>query len=153
APKLGVPVMSGGIAEPMRFSTDELPSQDRLAILREAFGHQIAKIDCQPILGHELSLTMTMRALPGASLMFSTSSGLHGDIITDSSDDITLTINTGAMAPAFASQFGRDETPIGPRAGVLMSHSDAGYIRTPTLAHTTVVRLPRSAMSPVIGGL
>lgn len=145
--------MSEGIAASMRFSTDELPPQDRLAILREAFGHQIAKIDCQPIYGHELSLTMTMRAIPGASLIVSTSSGLRGDVMTDSSDDISLTINTGAKEPALASQFGREETPIGPRAGVLLSHSDPGYLRTPTLTHAMVIRFPRNVMSLVIDGL
>jgi len=149
----GTTDVSEGTAEPIRFSIDELLPRDRLAILQEQFGPHIAKIAYQPIPDHAPSLSMTMRALPGVCLMSSQSSGLHGDIVVDGSDDICLGMNTGANGVAFVSQFGRDETPIGFRAGVLCSHSDAGYMHTPTLTHTTFVRLPRNAVSAMVDGL
>ncbi|WP_176477156.1 AraC family transcriptional regulator [Mesorhizobium sp. WSM4313] len=145
--------MSEGTAEPIRFSTDELPPRDRLAILQEQFGPHMAKINYQSLPGHAPSLTMTVRTFPGVSLTASQSSGLYGGIVVDGSDDVCLGMNTGANGLAFVSQFGRDETLVGFRAGVLFSHSDAGYMHTPTLTHASFVRLPRNTISAAVGGL
>jgi hypothetical protein len=78
----------------LRFSTDELPKRDRVAVTREVF-NRIIRRDLEPVAGDDFRLTTTLRRLRGISLWSSTYSSpirlrRTPELLSDRNDDIGL---------------------------------------------------------------
>src|SRR5713101_1055826 len=130
-----------------RFSTDDLPERDRMAIWHEVFGRQIVKVQFEALPETRFFHTTTFRKMPGLSLAFVDCSGFHSErtreLVGDGSDDLILVINTNSRA--YASQFGR-ETPLGAFDGVLLSSTDVCAVHYPNAARYTLISVPRETI-------
>jgi AraC-like DNA-binding protein len=137
--------------EVFRFSTDDLPERDRMAIWHEVFGRQIIKVQWEALPDTRFSHTTTFRNMPGLSLAFGASSGFCAkrtrQLIGDGNDDLLLTINTGGFA--YVSQLGR-EMQVGPSDGFLLSAADMSTIHYPDSAQWIVIRVPRKAITAMV---
>jgi AraC-like DNA-binding protein len=131
-----------------RFSTDDLPERDRMAIWHEVFGRQIVKVQFQALPETRFFHTTMFRRMPGLSLAFVECSGFDSErtrqlIGDDGSDDLVLAINTGGLA--YASQFGR-ETPLEGFDAALLASADVCAVRYPASARYTLITVPREAI-------
>ena len=61
----------------VRFSTDDLPEQDRLAIWTEEFGKAVVKVEFEPVGDAPFFQSASLRSLPGLSLSTGEGSGFH----------------------------------------------------------------------------
>jgi AraC-like DNA-binding protein len=81
---------------PLRFSTNDVPERDRLAVWREVIGRQFVRLDVEPISGRPLRSEVYLRALPALRLMSGTISDHRlartRDLITDANDDLRLEV-------------------------------------------------------------
>jgi AraC-like DNA-binding protein len=130
-----------------RFSTDDLPERDRMAIWHEVFGRQIVKVLFEALPETSFFHTTTFRSMPGLSLAFVDCSGFHSErtrqLISDGSDDLILIINTRGRANA--SQFSREAT-LAHLDGVLLSSAEMCAVRYPDAAQYTLISVPRQAV-------
>jgi AraC-like DNA-binding protein len=131
-----------------RFSTEDLPERDRMAIWHEVFGRQIVKVQFDALPESRFFHTTTFRKMPGLSLASVACSGFNSErtrqlIGDDGSDDLVMVINTDG--PAYASQFGR-ETPLGAFDGVLLASADVCAVRYPDSAQYTLITVPRETI-------
>jgi AraC-like DNA-binding protein len=87
--------LNGNVA-PVRFSTNDLPERDRLAVWREVIGRQVVRLDIEPISDRPLDSEVYLRVLPGLSLMSGTISDHRvartRELITDANDDLRLEV-------------------------------------------------------------
>jgi AraC-like DNA-binding protein len=87
---------------PLRFSANDLPERDRIAICREVFGRHVVKLQLEGIPDIRFLQTVTLRSLPGLSLMFGNSSGLRAErsrmLIPDGNDDLVLNVATKGVS-------------------------------------------------------
>jgi AraC-like DNA-binding protein len=96
---------------PVRFSTDDLPEQERLPRWREEFGRSLVRVDIEP-LSPELPFhaEATLQALPGVRTASITGSAAHFHrtqaMAAEGDDSIWLVINLGPKA--IVSQRGKD---------------------------------------------
>src|SRR5438552_1560032 len=67
----GVPGMSSenGDFAPIRFSTDDVPLRDRVAVWREVVGRKIVRLDLEPLSDRPFHSRVYARSLPGLSFM------------------------------------------------------------------------------------
>jgi AraC-like DNA-binding protein len=137
--------------EPLRFSTDQLPARDRLAIWREVFGRRIAKAEFEAFPDVQFSHNITFRKLNGLSLGFTKAVGFRAtraqQHLGDGSDDLILTINTEGIA--HSSQLGR-EVRVGPFDGAMMSCAEWGQISVPDSAGLIIVAVPRKPIAAMV---
>jgi AraC-like DNA-binding protein len=136
---------------PLRFSTDDLPERDRMAICREVFGRHVAKLQLEGIPGTRFSQTVTLRSLPGLSLMFGNSSGLRAErsrmLMHDGNDDLVFNVATEGVS--HISQIGREAT-IAPCEGVLLSNAEAGALTYPVGARYIAITVPRNTIAAMV---
>jgi hypothetical protein len=136
----------------VRFSTDDLPEKDRAAIWCEHFAPSVFKVEVEPPPPDTpLHVDMTARSLPGLQLL----SGLYTPgrmlrtrrlIADDGNDDFILRINTSGHV--IVSAAGR-EVDHGCGA-ILTNAAEASLLDRPTFGGSTVVRIPRSILSPLV---
>ncbi len=143
-----------------RFSTTEIPERDRVAVFREVFG-PCAAIDITP-LGGECRAEIEWHVLPGAGVLWSGNSahrfmwggniprriGNSGDL-GKSDDDCVI---TWAMKPALYRQLGKEAT-VDAGSAVLMSCVDKAMVEHPLAMDYVTLKLPRSTLKPLVGGL
>jgi AraC-like DNA-binding protein len=136
----------------LRFSTDELPERDRIAIWREVFGRYIVTADIEPLGSDGFSQSATLRNLPELSLASMSSTGVRavraGQLIADGNDNLNLVVNmTGTTE---YRQFGR-ETVIGPHQAVLLSSADEGRLVSPSAVSSLMMSVPRKTITTMLG--
>ena len=139
----------------VRFSTDDLPEKDRAAIWREHFGPSVFKVEIEPPPPDiPLKVDMAARSLPGLQLL----SGLYTPgrmirtrqlIADDGNDDFIFRINTSGSVSVSAA--GRD-LDYGCGA-ILTNAAEASTLDRPSFGGSTVVRIPRSILSPLVIGI
>jgi AraC-like DNA-binding protein len=138
---------------PLRFSTNDLPARERLAIWRELIGRTVARLDVSPLDdGLFLSKGVT-HVLPGLALTQSSVAGIRSqrtrELLADGNDDIDLLfIDNGS---AIATQLGR-EVAMDAGVAILASNADESTIITPT-AKGYSLRIPRLALKPLVANL
>jgi AraC-like DNA-binding protein len=136
----------------VRFSTDDLPEQDRTAIWREHFGPSLFKVEIEaPPPNIPLKVDLAARSLPGLQLL----SGMYAPgrmirtrrlIAEDGNDDFILRINT--LGTVTVSGAGR-EVDHGYGA-VLTNAAEASVLYRPSFGGSTVIRIPRSILSTLV---
>lgn len=143
-----------------RFSTEEIPERDRVAVLREVFG-PCAAIDITS-LGGECQAEVEWHVLPGVGVMWGGNSAhrfMWGGNITrrienggdlgKSDDDCVV---TWAMKPALYRQLGK-EVMADAGSAVLMSCVDKAMVEHPLPLAYVTLKLPRATLKPLVGGL
>jgi AraC-like DNA-binding protein len=135
-----------------RFSTEDLPERDRLAIWREVIGR--ARLDLAPLGDGPFLSEASTRLLPELDVTVISISNVRSqrtrELTTDGNDDILLiTIDQGS---AILSQRGREVT-VAHGTGFLLSNADVSSceLRTPCRGHS--LRMPRKALAPLLRGL
>jgi AraC-like DNA-binding protein len=137
----------------LRFSTDDLPERDRLAIMREVHGRLTARVDIEPAPGVPLHYQVTAQALPGLIVSKFSESALTirrtREMLADANDDVVF-----AVPPTTAnmlSHLGRELSSIG--EAVLLSTADVLRIDVPSGSHGPMVTLSRQRLAPLVPGL
>ncbi len=91
-----------------RIVTEDLPVEDMLAVLREAYGKTILKADLEPVDDSPVQMDMRVRLLPGIGIATGTASpikvGVKSEMIEN--DDIIL---LAALAGGSHMQIGKQE--------------------------------------------
>src|SRR5262245_37371034 len=136
---------------PIRFSTDDLPARDRIAMWRELFGRRMLKAEFEAFSDARFCHTTTFRNLCGLTLGFSAAAGFRGtrtrQLLGDGSDDLLLTINTQGVD--YLSQFGR-EARAGPFDGVMMSCAEWAQFSVPKAVRFMLVAVPRRPIAAMV---
>jgi AraC-like DNA-binding protein len=137
----------------LRFSTDELPERDRLAIMREVHGRLTARVDIEPAPGVPLHYQVTAHALPGLIVsLFSVSPQTvrrTRELLADGNDDVVFV--APPTAGAMVSHRGRELSPI---AGDAVLLSTADVMRIDSSGYQgPMVTLSRRTLAPLIPGL
>src|SRR4051794_13964749 len=87
----------------LRFSSDDLPEKDRVAMLREHYGHITFRIDIEPAEDTRFRASMASRRLPGLDVLWGNLSPARvtrtRELVADGNDDLALVVNcAGALA-------------------------------------------------------
>jgi AraC-like DNA-binding protein len=139
----------------VRFSTDDLPEKDRASIWREHFGPSVFKVEIEPPAPDTpLKVDMAARSLPGLQLL----SGLYTPgrmirtrrlIADDGNDDFVLRINTSGSVTVSTAGCDLDYR----RGAILTNAAEASVLDRPIFGGSTVIRIPRSILSPLVIGI
>jgi AraC-like DNA-binding protein len=135
----------------VRFSTDDLPEQDRVTMWREHFGHTVLRIDIEPAEGARFHASMASRRLPGLDLLWGNMSPARvrrtRELVADGNDDLALVVN---CAGPLCMAAGDREVVLRERDAVLIRSDDVvGYDRGGP-GRTLALRIPRSVLSPLV---
>jgi AraC-like DNA-binding protein len=133
----------------LRFSTDDLPERDRLAVLREVHGRLTARTEIEPTRGVPLHFRTIARLLPGLVISsFSASSASvrrTREMLADGNDDILLTVSPTGLV----SHLGR-ELMANPGDAVLFSLADSMSTKTVPVSHGLNVALQRRVLARLV---
>jgi AraC-like DNA-binding protein len=131
----------------LRFSAEAMSGENQLAILREAFGRGLVRVEFEALSTDRFSFAATLRILPGLSIISGSCSGAVARrtraLISDGDDSLVFGIAVDGVG--FASRFGREQM-LSPGEGVLLSCADEGALVFPRQARFIGVRLPRQAL-------
>jgi AraC-like DNA-binding protein len=92
----------------LQFSSDDVPERDRLAFVREVYGHAIVKHDIEPHPGSPLYWYSELRSLPGVGVAWTTCSGLHMQRTAAQIDSDDVVLNITSAGRRIVRQFGRE---------------------------------------------
>jgi AraC-like DNA-binding protein len=137
----------------LRFSSDELPERDRLAIVREVHGRLTARVDIEPAPDAPMHYRVIARTLPGliVSLLSVSPHTVRRtrELLADGSDNVVFVVSP--TAGNMVSQLGRELSHIAGDA-VLMSAADV--LRVDVLgSQVRMFTLPRQRLAPLVPGL
>src|SRR5947209_13798643 len=144
-------VESGSVVPTLRFSTDELPERERVAVWRELYGRQILRLEVEALPDFPFSSEVTLRILPRLGIV----SGKHcslfrvgrtSELLADGNDGLILQVATCA---GFARQLGR-EVDVAAGDGILLSGADVGNFTFETASHVLALSMPRAALAPLL---
>jgi AraC-like DNA-binding protein len=136
--------------KPHRFSSDELPQRDRAAALRDFFAPRVFGGEVEPLSEGPLSCKMTVRHLPGLSVVSAINSPLRfsrtNALLADGNNDYGLHMNSMGCV---MSQRGRELT-CGPGDAALVSVGEVGTTTTSSTSRFLCINISRSLLSPLI---
>lgn len=135
----------------VRFSTADLPKQDRIAVWREHYGRMALKIDIEPAADADFECTLVSRALPELQVLSAKMSAVRvsrtREFAGDGNDDLVLIINkAGAIE---ATGHGR-EVSLGEGDAVLMSSSDVSMFDRHKAGRSLSFRVPRTVLTSTV---
>src|SRR5262245_20844003 len=82
----------------LRFSTDDVPERDRLAVTREVVGRSIARVDLEPVRDVPFHYHCVARIVPGLAVVSQSCSRMifrrTGEYLADGNDDVVLCMTT-----------------------------------------------------------
>jgi AraC-like DNA-binding protein len=137
----------------LRFSTDELPERDRLAIMREVHGRLTARVDIEPAPDAPLHYQVIARALPGLTVSMFSESAITirrtRELLADGNDDVVFAVPP--TAANMLSHLGRELSPIGD--AVLISAADVMRIDVASGSQCPLVTLSRRRLASQVTGL
>jgi AraC-like DNA-binding protein len=136
----------------LRFSTDNLPERDRVAIWSEVFGRYIIATKLEAVAGIPFSQNATLRSLPGLSLASMSCSGFRGsrtgDMLADGNDNLNIIINIAGTGEY--RQLGR-EAVVSSHEAVLLSSTEDVYALYPGALRSLMISAPRQAVAAMAG--
>jgi len=138
-----------------RFSSDQLPERDRIAIWREVFGREVFRIDIEAPPDSQFTADVTVQSLPGLKLLSGTlGAGVHTrrtrELIGDGVCDLLFTVNR--VGRISVSQRGENRSLEGGDA-TLGSLGEVGGILRETAGESISLQIPRAALLPSIPNL
>lgn len=138
---------------PLRFSTDDLPSRDRVPAWRDFFGRMVFRSEIEPAPGAPFRVDMAVRALPGLFLASSSISPLRllrtPPLAADGNDDIGFSISSSRGA---ISQLGH-EVSYGPGDAVLAMADQAAKWAAASPARIVCLHVHRAELAPLVTNL
>jgi AraC-like DNA-binding protein len=142
--------MIGGEAT-YRFSTEELPARDRIAVVRESFGRELFRLDIEPLAGDQFFVELTGQTFPGLQIFAASTSpircGRTRELATDGDDRLCILQMSGAAG--MVSVRGQDVT-IGPHEMLALSRADVSDIVFPSQCNFVSMHVPRAALGPLL---
>jgi AraC-like DNA-binding protein len=137
--------------EPLRFSTDELPERDRLAIWHEVFGRERYKVQFDVFSRERFFHSWKFWRMPGCTLASVSAAGVSGrrprGLIGDGNDDFILVALTEGAA--HMTRLGR-ETSVAAHEGILLNAAEVGAISVPVFARNLTFTMPRGAIASMV---
>jgi AraC-like DNA-binding protein len=145
--------MAGVSDVSLRFSTDDLPKSDRIAMWREVFGRLVARVEIEPLPDVRYRADYNVQVLPGLLISSGTGGGARESrtrrLLSDGNDDLALIINVKGSAIIFQREL---DFTFGEQEATLLSSSEpGGLIRPGTDHHVLGLRMPRAAIAPLLG--
>jgi hypothetical protein len=138
---------TGAIAA-FRFTTDAFPEHQRLEAWQEMFGRKVVGIDTVPLSDMPFRVDLTVRALPGLTVIHQDHSPMRmartRGLLADGDDGVVLGI---PMSGSFARQNGREES-IDAGDAVILSNADAGTNSLAMPSTLIGLAVPRAALAP-----
>lgn len=138
---------------PLRVSTDTMPTRERLAMWREAFGRAVLHVDIEPRTDVPFKADATIRAMPGLGAAFCVCTAARwrrtGPMIAETDDSFGMAFNLGRTA--VLSQRGR-VVELGVGDAVTISHFEPAtldYSNHPSPHIGLVISL--KALAPLVG--
>lgn len=136
----------------IRFSTEDYPERDRVAVFREQFGRSQFGLDIAALPDVPFRMTSTMRPLPGAVITSNESNGVRvwrtREFLADGRDDLIMIMNL--KGPSVVAQRG-EEIVLNERSATLGTIGEFGGIVRPGTNHRSlIVNLPRAAIGPLM---
>lgn len=146
APLPGEPAPPG-----YRFSTEDLPEADRVAIFREIVGRQMLRQEMEPLSDHRFYIHGTARRFPGGPfLLRCTGSPQRArrtrHLLSDGDDSLLF---QWTKTTRYAEHLGRELT-LGPGDAVLFSCSEPRSITLPSHFEAITIKVPRNALGPLL---
>jgi AraC-like DNA-binding protein len=146
APSPGEPEPPG-----YRFSTDDLPEADRMAIFREMVGRQMLRQEMEPLSDHRFHIHGTARRLPGGPFLLKCVGSPQraqrtGHLLADGDDSLLF---QWTKTTRYAEHLGRELT-LGPGDAVLFSCSEPRSITLPSHFEAITIKVPRNALGPLL---
>ena len=134
-----------------RFSSRDLAEKDRVAIWREVYGHNILRLDIEPLRDRPFDANIRLRAFPGLKLVAGTICGVRDrrtrELMADGNDDFGLAIN--ASGTSTIQQCGQ-EVSLGAGEGALLSCGDPGIFLRPSPCRYIGIRIPRKTLTALV---
>jgi AraC-like DNA-binding protein len=147
------PVRPHADFERVRFSTDDLPEQDRIPAWREFFGRRVFRTEIEPAPDMPFHADVTVRHLPGLDLVSSVMSPARfcrtRALVADSNDDVGFFVSTSGGTIA---QRGREFTfhagdVVGQTVGI------ASTWTAPSTARYLCLHVRRADLAPLVPDL
>ena len=134
-----------------RFSTEDLPEADRVAIFREIVGRQMLRQEMEPLPDHRFHIHGTARRLAGGPyLLRCTGSPQRArrtrHLLSDGDDSLFF---QWTKSTRYAEHLGR-ELQLGPGEAVLFSCSEPRSITLPSRFEAITIKVPRMALGPLL---
>jgi AraC-like DNA-binding protein len=134
-----------------RFSTEDLPESDRLAIFREIVGRQMLRQEMEPLPDHRFHIHGTARRLPGGPFLLRCAGSPQRarrtrHLLSDGDDSLFF---QWTKSTRYAEHLGR-EIALGPGDAVLFSCSEPRSITLPSRFEAITIKVPRNALGPLL---
>lgn len=152
------PVVQGAVVQgefhSLRFSTADIPDQDRLNMWRDVFGRQVVKVDMEPVGDGPFHSDAHIRLLP--SLIIASVESSANRIrrtraqVADGSDDLILGFLT--KGHVIASQGGREAT-FNAGEAVFWSNAEMGGCQYPEETGFISLSIPRAVLTPAVADI
>jgi AraC-like DNA-binding protein len=137
-----------------RFSTADLPAEDRLQIWRDVFGRQVVKVDMEPIGDGPFYSDADIRLLPDLVIATVNSSANRitrsRQLVDDGGDDFILGFLT--KGHVVASQ-GHREASFSAGEAILWSNASTGGCHYPVETGFISLSIPRAILAPAVADL
>jgi AraC-like DNA-binding protein len=136
-----------------RFSTDDIPEADRIAVFREIVSRQMLRHDMVPHPDHPFHVHGTARPFPGGVFAVWSTGSPHlirrtRDFLSDGDDGLLFQWTNSVRS---AEHLG-PEVALAPGDAILFSCSEPRAIDLPTPFETITLKLPRNALGPLLAG-
>lgn len=151
----GIPMIAAN-NEPtgFRFSTGDLAKHERAGAVRGLYERGMLPVKLEPLPDCRVRVDVVQRSLPGLGVLSGVLCGVRqegGPSASARDDDLFLGVNLAGSSRA--SQGGR-EVVLHDGDAVLLTRGQAGFvISRPTSVHFIGLRVPRSALTPLVTGL
>jgi AraC-like DNA-binding protein len=135
----------------LRFSTNDAPARDRVAMWREVYGQSVLRLDIEPLPDIPFHADLKLSAFPGLRLVSGTIGGTRDSrtstLLDDGNDDFGLAINVAGTS--IVSQRQREAT-LGAGDAALMTCAEIGSFVRPTQGRLIGLRIPRAALAALV---
>jgi AraC-like DNA-binding protein len=136
----------------LRFSTDDLPDRDRVAIWNEVFGRYVLALRLETAGNNPFSQNATMRSLPELSLASMSCSGFRAwrtrEMLADGNDNLNIIVNIAGTGEY--RQLGR-EALVARHEAVLISSGEEVFGQYPGASRTLMIGVPRASVAAMVG--
>jgi AraC-like DNA-binding protein len=136
---------------PVRFSTDDLPERDRIAVWREVIGRKIVRIEIEPLPDRQFHVDASLRGLPDLSIMSAEISEFrlarHSELLSDGNDDLRLAVNISGGETI--AQRGR-EVALGAGDATLVSWAEVVTVVRPAPGRFVGFHIPLGVLAALV---
>ena len=137
--------------QPLHFSTDNLPAEDRVAIWREEFGRNVLRLDIEPLPGLPFASNLKVYPLPGLTLVSAAMGGMREqrtrELVADGNDTIGLAVN---LSGTFTASRRGDDITLEQGDAILASSAELGTFTRRSPGHAVGFCIPRAVLAAIV---